>query len=66
MCCPDAYIGFAVLRFEAAALAAYEDWEKYSADWANHLISPQLVPLGCYVVLPIVKAASRTATHRMV
>ena len=61
-------LGFAGLRFESlpVVLAAYKAWEKQGGDWADHLIGSQMQALGCDVVLTLDKAASRTATHRMI
>lgn len=61
-------LGFAGLRFEAlpAVLAAYKAWEKHGGDWADHLIGAQMQALGCDAVLTLDKAASRSATHRLV
>jgi len=61
-------LGFAGLRFEALppVLAAYKAWEKYGGDWADHLIGAQMQALGCEAVLTLDKAASRSATHRII
>ena len=59
---------FAGLRFEAlpVVLSAYKAWQKHGGDWADHLIGAQMQALGCSVVLTLDKAASRTATHRII
>lgn len=61
-------LAFAGLRLEAlpVVLAAYLAWEKHGGDWADHLIGAQMQAQGCSVVLTLDKAASRTATHRMI
>ena len=61
-------LAFAGLRFEAlpAVLSAYKAWEKQGGDWADHLIGAQMQALGCNVVLTLDKAASRSATHRLI
>ena len=61
-------VGFTGLRFEAlpVVLSAYKAWEKHGGDWADHLIGAQMQALGCSVVLTLDKAASRTATHRII
>ena len=59
---------FAGLRFEAlpVVLSAYKAWQKHGGDWADHLIGAQMQALGCSVVLTLDKAASRSATHRII
>ena len=61
-------LGFAGLRFEAlpVVMSAYKAWEKLGGDWADHLIGAQMQAMGCTVVLTLDKAASRTATHRII